>query len=393
MALTPNDLALHGGDAYARDNWGQSGLGLTAEDLGSMTRLTQLACNPQSVPRGDIYLAVASLYQSQCMRLSERERSLMREILQRLTADVEMAIRIALAERLADDDTAPLDLILLLADDHIEVARPLILRSRQLNDADLLSLLGRIDEEHQVACAARPHIGEPVCDALAKSNSESVLVTLIRNATARIGAFAFETLVEKSRQIAVLRGPLVQRNDLPGPLATRMCDWVSDALKSHIEQNFPLAPACVESDVDQAAKSIQNPPAPPGDAAASSAHKLVAKLSAAGQLRAGFLLRVLHQGQLDLFEIAFATLLGLDIPCTHRVLYQNGAADVALACRAVGIDRCVFSTVFNLSRQARRMHPSLTAAEKAEVEAVFANFSKVQAQCQLRALTTPPEGP
>ena len=49
----------------------------------------------------------------------------MREILRRLTRDVEMAIRIALAESLADDITAPHDLILLLVDDAIEVARPL----------------------------------------------------------------------------------------------------------------------------------------------------------------------------------------------------------------------------------------------------------------------------
>ena len=364
-------------------------MGLTAEDLSSMARLTQLAGNPQSVPRGDIYLAVASLYHSQCTQLSERERSLMREILQRLTADVEMAIRIALAERLADDDTAPPDLVLLLADDRIEVARPVILRSRQLSDADLLSLLDHAGEDHQVACAARAHISEPVCDVLAKSNSESVLVTLVRNATACISAIAFETLVEKSRQIAVLQHPLVQRNDLPAPLAARMCSWVSDALKSHIKQNFPIVLVQIETEIDQAAKSVQGPPSQSGDAPNSSAHKLVAKLAAAGQLRAGFLLRVLHQGQIELFEIAFATLLGLDVPSTHHVLYENNAAHVALACRAVGIDRCVFSTVFNLSRQARGMHPSLTAAEKAEVEAVFNDHSKAQAQDRLRALTTP----
>jgi len=363
-------------------------VGLTAEDLGSMARLTQLAGNPQNVPRGDIYLAVASLYQSQCNRLSERERSLMREILQRLTADVEMAIRIALAERLADDDDAPVDLILLLADDRIEVARPLILRSRQLNDTDLLSLLDRSGEAYHVACATRPNIGEPVCEALATSNSESVLMALVRNATAHIGAAAFETLVEKSRQIAAIQNPLALRSDLPAPLATRMCDWVSDALRSHIERNFPIAPERVEAEIDQAAKSIRTQPAPSGEAPAGSAHKLVAKLAAAGQLRAGFLLRVLHQGQIDLFEIAFATLMELDVPSTHRVLYQSGAPQLALACRAVGIDRCVFSTVFNLSRQARGMHQALTSAEKTEVEAVFNNFSKAEAQARLHALTT-----
>jgi hypothetical protein len=56
---------------------------------------------------------------------------------------------------------------------------------------------------------------------------------------------------------------------------------------------------------------------------------------------------------------------------------------VALACRAVGIDRCVFATVFNLSRQARKMRPVLSAADMGEVQAVFNIFSKPAAMAEL----------
>src|SRR5678815_6058593 len=98
-------------------------VGLTAHDMSDMGRLAQLAMNPQAgASRAEIYLAVASLYRIQGAGLNERERELMREILRRLTLDVEMAIRIALAQRLADDTTAPHDLILLLVDDRIAVS-------------------------------------------------------------------------------------------------------------------------------------------------------------------------------------------------------------------------------------------------------------------------------
>jgi uncharacterized protein (DUF2336 family) len=117
-----------------------------------------------------------------------------------------------------------------------------------------------------------------------------------------------------------------------------------------------------------------------------SARKLVDKLSAAGQLRAGFLLRVLHQGQLDLFETAFAKLLDVDVPAMRRLLYENGPRPVALACRAAGIDKCVFSTVYNLSRQARGHRPALNATERAEVENVFSSFSKNDALTRLKSV-------
>lgn len=100
-------------------------MALTAHDMSDMGRLAQLAVNPgATASREEIYLAVASLYRIQGSGLNQRERELMREILRRLTRDVEMAIRIALAERLSQDTTAPHDLIMLLVDDSIEVARP-----------------------------------------------------------------------------------------------------------------------------------------------------------------------------------------------------------------------------------------------------------------------------
>ena len=117
-------------------------VGLTAHDMSDMGRLAHLAMNPGSgTSREEIYLAVASLYRIQGTGLNARERELMREILRRLTRDVEMTIRIALAQRLCEDTTAPHDLILLLVDDSIEVARPLILNSPLLTEADMLRLV------------------------------------------------------------------------------------------------------------------------------------------------------------------------------------------------------------------------------------------------------------
>jgi uncharacterized protein (DUF2336 family) len=365
---------------------GQNDVGLTAHDMSDMGRLAQLAVNPQGTSREEIFLAVASLYRIQGTGLNPRERALMHEILKRLTRDVEMAIRIALAERLADDTTAPHDLILLLADDSIEVARPLLLRSPLLSDEDFLRLLTACGEAHHEAVAGRAHIGEPVTEMLAKSNAEPVLVALVRNATAKISPAAFETLVEKSKAIASLQEPLTRRDDLPPVLANRMCEWVTDALKSYIVRNYPIARATLDSAMAQAQTAVTSEPAPPKTPPAESAQKLIEKLAASGQLKAGFLLRVLHQGQLDLFDLALAKLVNLPLAELRLKFYDGGPRAVALACRGVGIDRCVFNTVFNLSRQARGMRTTLTPVDMAAVDRVFANVSKPGALAELTSL-------
>ena len=353
--------------------------------MSDMGRLAQLAINPHSgASREEIYLAVASLYRIQGSGLNQRERELMRDILRRLTRDVEMAIRVALAQRLTEDTTAPHDLILLLVDDSIEVARPLILHSPLLTETDMLKLIAEAGAPHQEAVAGRAHIGETVTSALAHSEHESVLLALVRNVTAKISEATYNVLVEESRAMTGLTDPLVRRPDLPPQLATKMCDWVSDALKTYIQANYHMAPRQVENALAAASKALHSEAPAPKDPPPDSAQKLIEKLAASGQLKAGFLMRVLSQGQADLFDLAFARMLDIELERFRAYFYQDDARRVALACRAAGIDRSVFPTVFNLSRQSRHGHAALTPVQISKTEGIF-GLARPAALEQIRA--------
>ena len=359
-------------------------MALTAQDMSDMGRLAQLAMNPKSgASREEIYLAVASLYRIQGAGLNQRERDLMREILRRLTLDVEMAIRVALAQRLAEDTTAPHDLILLLVDDTVEVARPLILHSPLLTESDVLRLIAHAGVGHLEAVAGRPNIGTPVTDELARSNHESVLVALVRNATARISADTYKALVEKSRALPGLQEPLIRRPDLPPQLASSMCEWVSDALKSFIATHYQMPSKAVQQALGDAVRVVKSPPPEAKDQPADSAQKLIDKLSGSGQLKTGFLMRVLSQGQSDLFDLAFSRLLEMELTKFRDVFYNGGARAVALSCRAVGIDRAVFATVFNLSRQSRRQQVALSKSDNATADQIFAGMTRQAAMAEL----------
>ncbi len=361
-------------------------MGLTAHDMSDMGRLAQLAINPQNVAsREEIYLAVASLYRVQGAGLNQRERELMRDILRRLTRDVEMAIRVALAQRLSEDATAPHDLILLLVDDAIEVARPLILNSPLLTEADVLKLIAEAGVGHQEAVASRPKIGEPVTAALAHCEHESVLLALVRNVTARISETTYAVLVEKSRAMTGLAEPLVRRPDLPPQLATAMCEWVSDALKTYIMDNYSVSPRSLDAAIADASQVVQSEPAGPHDPPPDSAQKLISKLAASGQLKAGFLMRVLSQGQADLFDLGFAKILEIELEKFRDFFYQGGIRPVVLACRAAGIDRSVFATVYILSRQARGCTKGLSAVEAEQADGMFASLTRQSALTEIKS--------
>src|ERR1700709_1057519 len=135
------------------------------------SRTSEILQRIESAPSGqsrfdEIYLAVSTLFQHQKGTFADSERDLAADILRRVSKDVEMSIRIALAERLADDPAAPHDLINLLCDDRGGVARPILARSQVLLDVDLVRVIESGSEGHQISVAARPALAETVTATL-----------------------------------------------------------------------------------------------------------------------------------------------------------------------------------------------------------------------------------
>ncbi len=118
--------------------------------------------------------------------------------------------------------------------------------------------------------------------------------------------------------------------------------------------------------------------------AETSARKLIDKLASAGELRASYLIRVLREGRMDLFDHAFATLLQLDVEPMRQALYGANPHAVALACRAAGIDRSAFLTVFRLCRHQRQCGTALSDSDEREIQAIFSQVPKGDALQRLR---------
>jgi uncharacterized protein (DUF2336 family) len=157
---------------------------------------------------------------------------------------------------------------------------------------------------------------------------------------------------------------------------------VSDALKVALSERFPNVAGPLSSAIDETTAALESgAPA----STESGASKLVAKLADSGQLKSSFLVRVLHQGQMDLFEHGFAAMLGMDVEIVRRAIYGERTVLLALACRAVGIDRAVFMTVFNLSRHHRRGSRLLSESDQKDIQDVYRSLSKADALAKFKS--------
>jgi len=163
--------------------------------------------------------------------------------------------------------------------------------------------------------------------------------------------------VEHSRRIAALRAPLTRHPRLNDALARQLYQWVGVALRQSIAERFNVDMDRLDREIDGAADSAWKPIAPDNALAADGPdrdemdRRLVAKLLAAGQLKAGYLIRSVREGRLNLFTHALAALGSFTLGQVRQALAANSPEALYYACAAVGIDRAVFPPVLEEIRR------------------------------------------
>ncbi len=226
---------------------------MTAAVAFELDELVRLARDKSQKSRTILVTTINDLYSDEEALLTEQDRAIMVDIIRQLIHEVEVSVRHTLAERLAEQGDAPEDLVVTLANDEIEVAHAILIKSEVLKDPELIEIVQYRTMEHQVAIAIRPKISERVSDALVGTDNEEVITTLLSNEGALISNTTMGHLVEQSGRVTGYQKPLVQRHDLPNELAKKLYWAVSAALRTHIVANFDLDPAYIDEDMEAAA--------------------------------------------------------------------------------------------------------------------------------------------
>lgn len=342
-------------------------------DLSSLTHLAH-SRSPES--RKALAAVMADLFVGEGRTLSDRERSLMLNILEQVIGDAERAVRRTLSRKLADMPDAPPDLIRYLAADEADVAFPVLTRSRVLFDEDLIEVIRNRTLEHQLAIAMRYSVSEAVSAALVESGEISVIERLLQNDNANLSQQTLRYLVDQARRMDAFQEPLLSRRELGAELARKLFLWVSAALRHRIVDRFALdsetvdlllQQAALESiDADDACFGARPAPAPGSG--------LAGEVAEDGLLDASLMVQALAQGEVNLFVSLFARASHLSTRLVERIFFDPGLQAFAVACKGMGIDRNTFSRLFEFSRSAR---PATRKTLKKEIVGALACFDRL----------------
>lgn len=276
---------------------------------------------------------------------SPTEDALYDDVLTRLAADMEKAVRAELSARFASLDNAPRGLVRRLANDaEADVARAVLLNSPVLTDEDLLRVVSTRGQEHLRAVSARTSVSEAVSDVIVQRGDDLTLGALLGNAGARLSRQASETAIERAKSSPRLHAAVVSRADLPPDLLNEMYFVVEARLRHQIlERNARLNPELLETALAAGrARVAVNDGALPADYEESLAY--VRELDAAGQLTPPTLARFLRSNGRTPFLIALAQLADIDFHTARQIIDRRELDALAVICKAADLDRSLFLT-------------------------------------------------
>jgi hypothetical protein len=142
---------------------------------------------------------ITDLFLSDADRLNEQQIKIFDDVLVRLMERIEARVLARLSDQMADNSTAPREVVRQLAfNSEIEVASSVLARSTRLAERDLVTIASNAEQGHLLAICSRKLLNEAVTDALIRRSDSVVSNVLARNGGARFSEHGYATLIESA---------------------------------------------------------------------------------------------------------------------------------------------------------------------------------------------------
>jgi len=160
--------------------------------------------------------------------LADTEREVLRRILLIVAQDVEVRVRQALAETLADKSGAPHEVVLALANDDDLVAAPILRFSEVLKPEDLVAIIESQKRHAKMsAIAERRGVPPSVCMALINHGDDKIADRLLQNPGADISDIGLNAIVDRYGKSASVQKELINRDALPATVIEKVVSLAS----------------------------------------------------------------------------------------------------------------------------------------------------------------------
>jgi uncharacterized protein (DUF2336 family) len=329
--------------------------------------------------RIEMLTRITDLFVGGAKRFSEDQIGIFDDVMMRLVATIEAKARARLSHRLAPIANAPIRVVNMLAfDDDAEVAEPVLSQSERLGESELLANAASKSQRHLAAIAQRKTLSEALTEVLVERGDREVVQSVVKNSGARFSDAGFRMLVKRSIGDDALATEVGRRNDIPRQHFLVLLEKASEAVRTRLAAENPLASAAVEGIVAEVAGGIRNDVrnASPDFAAAQAEVERQNRIRRIGEAE---IYQYARERKFEETAIALSILCDTPIDVVERALLDPGAEIVLILAKVAGLSSTTTKAILLLRAADRGMSAN-------DLEQALASFNRLQPDTARRVL-------
>ena len=314
--------------------------------LGDVGKLYDLAKDKNPDARAELSRVIGSILEED---LSPRQSELVADVLIKLMRQAEKDLRKVISKQVSIIDDAPLRLVLQLANDDIEIAKPVLSKSNVLGDLDLMYIIKSKTTEYWQVIAAREVLNDQVIDILADTKDFDTALTLAKNDNITLTDHALNALSDLAQESEVMAVPLLRRDEVSSEIAARLYEYVGAEVKRFISDNYEIDAKEVCTAIDRAVDEFIAPKSVKGFTPDDYMIRAAQKFKEKKMLNISLMLSTLRVGHIRSFIAQFSVYTEISVDTVCNILSQTDGKGLAIACKACDIKKQDFISIFMLS--------------------------------------------
>lgn len=303
-----------------------------------IAELDKAVSGRSSQRRVEILREVTRLFLSDADRLNEAQVGVFDDVLVRLIERVEARVLTQLSSHLSGVDLAPKEAVRQLAShEDASVATPVLSKSPQLSEQDLISIANMRGQQHLLAIAGRETLGKSLSDVLVKRGDSTVRNTLAQNAGARLSEVGYAVLVKDAERDDGLAEKLGLRRDIPADLFQELVAKATNRVRTRLFKSAsPEMQKRIRATIKVATEQV--PVARPNPVDYSEHRSRMIELNRAGKLNNSTLNKFAVQRDYISIVAALSFLAAVSIEAIEPLITNERLDDLIVACKAARLN-------------------------------------------------------
>ncbi len=340
-----------------------------------LQELQDLSKTKSSENRRQLLHRVTDLFSMTSEEQEQSHRDAFDQIMDRLAFELESSVRAEFADRLADLDNAPSNITYKLANDEIDVARPVLTRSKVLSDDFLVKVASTQSQDHLLAICDRETITPNVTDVLVERGNNEVLKNVSANTGANFSRQGFEQLAEHAVDDKELNLIFTSRKDTPGDIIDAVKVRVAEKIKNEMSNSgAEISEFELNSMIDVKSKNIAQK-----TEEEKAAIQEIDYLHQRKQLNERVIIHYVKLEKIPETIYALSKLTGFDQSLVEHCLLQAELPALAVLCRAQKFQRTTFASLL-------QMRENVNPTDQSEVVSAIRRYESLDLQTAQRVL-------